>query len=110
MRHRKVMDRSLKEKRRAATARVKAYRSNMDTEKRIAIRKKDAERKRSKRSKTILTEVEKTEIREGNNLRKRRQRERENIMKRQLAEQNGSSSSSSRKDDQVVNKNTYQKL
>ena len=86
MRIRNANVRNLKKIRRESGARVKAYRSNIDLEKRIALRKKDAERKRLQRSNTVLTELEKNKIREGSNMRKRRQRERENKMKRNIEE------------------------
>ena len=69
--------RSLQEIRINNSNRVKAYRANLELEKKIALRKKDANRKMLKRKNTVLTEHDKKKIRDGNNLRKRRQRERE---------------------------------
>ena len=100
--------RSLQQIRNESGARVKAYRSNIDLEKRIALRKKDAERKRLQRNNTFLTELEKNKIREGNNMRKRRQRERENNMKRKIAEEKkGNDSSSSSSSKKVVKGNGF---
>ena len=102
---------SLKEIRRKTTERVKTYRSNVNLEKKIALRKKDAERKRLQRANTVLTELEKNKIRNGNNRRKQRQRERENNMKRKIDEEkeeaSGSSSSSGSK--KVVSNDLYEK-
>ena len=61
---------------------------------------------------TVLTELEKNKIREGSNMRKLRQRERENKMKRKIAEEKkGNDSSSSSSSKKVVRSNDlYKKM